>query len=68
MQVVSAEVAEACAYPRAHVRLLAPMRAVVTPPHLPAKTSGFYAHMHGPPKAAQHGPRGEGRADSSMRS
>lgn len=33
-----------------------PARAVVTPPHLPEKMSGFYALMHGVLWAARRGP------------
>ena len=43
-----------------------PARAVVTPPHLPAKTNGFYALMRPALTAAWRGPRGGRRADSSM--
>ncbi|QPB09452.1 putative membrane protein [Burkholderia phage Mana] len=43
-----------------------PARAVVTPPHLPAKTNGFYALMRPALGAAWRGPRGGRRADSSM--
>ncbi|CAG9259196.1 hypothetical protein BDI4_60104 [Burkholderia diffusa] len=43
-----------------------PARAVVTPPHLPAKMNGFYALMHPALGAAGRGPRGGQRPDSSM--
>lgn len=44
-----------------------PARAVVTPPHLPAKTNAFYALMRRALAAVWRGPRGDRRADFSMR-
>lgn len=48
------------------LRIDALARAVVTPPHLPAKSSGFYAGMHRSFRPGQRGPRGEWLTDSSM--
>ena len=47
---------------------LGPARAVVTPPHLPAKMNVFYALMHRRLVAARCGSRGDWRPDSSMQS
>jgi hypothetical protein len=38
-----------------------PARAVVAPPHLPAKTNSFYAGMHRLLRAGQYRPRGDRR-------
>lgn len=45
-----------------------PARAVVTPPHLPAKMNVFYALMHRRLVAARCGLRGDWRPGSSMQS
>lgn len=50
----------------ATMRIHAPMRAVVIPPHLHAKTHGFYALMRPALAAAWRGPRSDRRLDSSM--
>lgn len=43
-----------------------PARAVVPPPHLPAKTNGFCARMHWPPRAGWNGPHRDRGGASSM--
>jgi hypothetical protein len=43
-----------------------PRRAVVAPPHLPAKTNGFYALMRQALEAVWRGPRRDRHLDSSM--
>lgn len=48
------------------LRIDALTRAVVTPPHLPAKMNDFYALMRRALGPAWHGPRGNRRVDSSM--
>lgn len=44
-----------------------PARAIVTPPHLPAKMNGFYAGMRRALGAAWRGSRGDGEGESSTR-
>lgn len=43
-----------------------PPRAVVAPPHLHAKTSGFYARVHWLLRAGQRGQFGNWQADFPM--